>query len=265
MSKKWIVLIASLAAAEVCFTTLLFFLFRYDNGSTDKTPVQEPVMNITDTTEHFKPTADNDILEVNRPSENADNLWAFYLVNRSHLLPFGFEVETAQVQGDYVMDARCADYAKEMIAAALADGIDLMVCSAYRTPEYQQKNYDRYVNRLISEGYSEDDAIAATSVQIADPYASEHCAGLALDIISRDWWNTHNDLTDVFDQTPEYEWLAANSWKYGFILRYKKDKENITGYIYEPWHYRFIGLYHAEKVYNSDLCLEEYFEQLEKP
>ena len=83
----------------------------------------------------------------------------------------------------------------------------------------------------------------------ARPGYSEHQTGLAFDIINTD---------PSFDSTPEGKWLAANCYKYGFIIRYPKGKENITGFVYEPWHIRYLGVEIATSVYDSGLCLEEY-------
>ncbi|MCM1487619.1 MAG: M15 family metallopeptidase, partial [Firmicutes bacterium] len=102
---------------------------------------------------------------------------------------------------------------------------------------------------------------------IALPGHSEHNAGLAMDIVSDTYWSNHSDLDESFDQLPQYDWLIENSWKYGFILSYPKGKEDITGFIYEPWHYRFVGLEHAKKIheiYESTgefLTVNEYIEK----
>ncbi len=128
----------------------------------------------------------------------------------------------------------------EMIADAYADGITLWVCSGYRSYSYQSKLYNNYV-------YT--DGKAAADTYSARPGHSEHQTGLAADINSAD---------ESFAGTPEAKWLAANCWKYGFIIRYPKGKESITGYIYEPWHIRYLGKENAKLVYESGLTLEEY-------
>jgi LAS superfamily LD-carboxypeptidase LdcB len=127
-----------------------------------------------------------------------------------------------------------------MIADAYADGITLWICSGYRSYSYQSKLYNNYV-------YT--DGKAAADTYSARPGHSEHQTGLAADINSAD---------ESFAGTPEAKWLAANCWKYGFIIRYPKGKESITGYIYEPWHIRYLGKENAKLVYESGLTLEEY-------
>ena len=80
-----------------------------------------------------------------------------------------------------------------------------------------------------------------------------------MDILTYDWWESHDDVTADFENTEEYLWLHANAHKYGFILRYPKEWENVTGYTYEPWHYRFVGVYYTEKIRESGLPLEYYY------
>lgn len=187
-----------------------------------------------------------------------DNQWAYFLINRDNPLPDDYSPELSAVEGKFMLDSRCADYAVQMLEDARAEGLDVAVVSAYRSSQKQKENYSAYISRLIKEGYSSIDAAKITAKEIAPPGASEHNAGLALDILTGDWWATHNDVTDDFENTDEFRWLSENSWKYGFILRYPKEDEETTGYIYEPWHYRFVGLYYAESIYRSRLCMEDY-------
>lgn len=128
----------------------------------------------------------------------------------------------------------------EMIAAAEKDGIKLWMTSGYRSYYDQQYIYNNYVKR---DGQEEADTYSAR------PGHSEHQTGLAYDL---------NDLTWDFGETPEGKWVAENCHKYGFILRYPKDKEEITGYVYEPWHIRYVGVEKAGEIYESGLCLEEF-------
>ncbi len=188
-----------------------------------------------------------------------DNSWAYFLINEEFPLEEGYTPELAHVQGTFMMDERCAEYARAMLKAAEEDGIYLNVVSAYRSIEKQEENLEAYTERLINEGMNKDDAAAAALKEIAKPGTSEHNAGLALDILTMDWWNTHDDVTADFENTEEYLWLSANAHKYGFILRYPKEWENVTGYTYEPWHYRFVGVYYANEIRNSDLPLEYYY------
>ncbi len=129
---------------------------------------------------------------------------------------------------------------EEMAAAAKEDGISLWTASGYRSYDYQQGLYDKYVKEY---GQTEADRFSARAGH------SEHQTGLAFDL---------NIIDDSFAGTPEAEWIEEHCYEYGFILRYPEGKEDITGYQYEPWHVRYLGKETAKKVYESGLTLEEY-------
>lgn len=179
----------------------------------------------------------------------------FFLVDKDHFLPEDYAIETDFVQGSYELEIVAAYHCKQMIAAAEKEGIKLKVLSAYRTVEYQKKLFERNVNaRMEEDGMSYEEAYADVSVNIAPPGGSEHNAGLAVDIIDENHWDTYEE----FENTPEFRWLSEHCTEYGFILRYPKGKEDVTGYIYEPWHYRYVGTQYAKNIADSGLCLEEY-------
>lgn len=182
----------------------------------------------------------------------------FYVVNKTYLLPEDYEIQTDYVQGSYEMEKTAAKHMREMIAAAKEDGINLKVLSAYRTVKYQKRLFERNVkSRMEDYGMSYEEAYYDTSINIAPPGGSEHNAGLAADIITENDWDTYTG----FEDTEEFAWLQIHAPEHGFILRYLKGKEDITGYIYEPWHYRYVGVKYAQDVMDSGLCLEEYFEK----
>ena len=133
----------------------------------------------------------------------------------------------------------------EMAKAAKEDGVQLMANSTYRTYERQDEIYKDF---YYSKGINYADNYAAR------PGHSEHQTGLALDIFT-----TGNSTTSNFEDSDAFEWLSKNAYKYGFILRYPKDKEYLTGYNYESWHYRYLGVEVATKVYNSGLTYDEYY------
>lgn len=197
-------------------------------------------------------------------AEEIDNAWAMFLVNNNNSLPDDYDkrIKTKQVysngERDYDFDERAADYLLDMFAAAKKDGINLTVNSAYRTIEYQQFNFDRSVQQRVNDGMTYEEAVADTEKEVAIPGKSEHNAGLAADIFSDEYVSFDDD---GFKNTKAYTWLMENAADYGFILRYPEDKEAETGIIYEPWHYRFVGVYYAHKVKDSGLCLEEYFDE----
>lgn len=196
-----------------------------------------------------------------------DEDWAVYVIGNSNPLPENYIPITKSISGERLLDIRCADYAIQMLRDASMQGVGLFVTSSYRSIETQRINLENYTNRLISKGYSVEEATAKAQSEIALPGHSEHNAGLAMDIVSDDYWNYHSDLEQSFDQLPQYDWLIENSWKYGFVLSYPKGKEDITGFIYEPWHYRFVGLKHAEKIHEvyvktgEFLTVNEYVEE----
>ena len=166
-------------------------------------------------------------------------------------------METEEVQNGYEMDARVAPAMQEMIDAAAADGVDLLVCSAYRSIEKQQSLFDTSVQNYMAQGMTEEEATARTATETAIPGTSEHQTGLAADIVTP----THQTLDPEFADTEAGQWLSEHAYEYGFVLRYPADKQDVTGIIYESWHYRFVGKTHAKLMKESGLCLEEYLQQ----
>lgn len=133
---------------------------------------------------------------------------------------------------------------EEMANVAYNEGYYIRIISAYRSYEYQQNLYDNYVK---SDSKKEADTYSAR------PGFSEHQTGLSFDI-------DNNELDyNSFEQTKEFEWMQKNAYKYGFILRYPKGKEDITGYQYEAWHYRYVGKTISEYIHKHHLTLEEYY------
>jgi len=183
--------------------------------------------------------------------------WALYLINQAHPLADDFDVTAKKVSGTYSMDVRCADYMISMIADAKSAGINLNIVSAYRSLDKQTANFNADVKKYEGQGMTHDEAYKETAKNIAIPGQSEHNAGLAADILSNDY----TSLDSGFENTKAFSWLNENAYKYGFILRYPKDKTDITLINYEPWHYRFVGVEYAKKIKDSGLCLEEYCSQ----
>lgn len=128
--------------------------------------------------------------------------------------------------------------------------------SAYRTQDYQQGLYEDKIRRVIEEGYSEDEAPAIAAQSVAVPGTSEHQLGFSVDIIDADY--PELDLTQEWTYTQR--WLIANCSNYGFILRYPNGSSDITGIIYEPWHYRYVGVSTAKEIESLGVTFEEYVE-----
>ena len=183
-------------------------------------------------------------------SPDGDN-WELTLVNLQYRLPEDYKPTLqAAVEGSSVqLDARVAPFYAEMYAAAKADGCTLTPYSGYRTFARQQENFDRKVAYYVSQGLSEAEATAQTQTRILPAGASEHNMGFAMDIVS---------ASADFISTKEFSWLSAHAHEYGFILRYPENKTDITGVMYEPWHWRFVGKEAAAEMQKSGQCLEEY-------
>lgn len=138
---------------------------------------------------------------------------------------------------------------------------DTYVTSAYRNHNYQTMLFDMYIENEMANGKSYDEAVALANKYSARPEHSEHRTGLAVDFTTK---SIYGVVDDIFETTEVCAWLKENAWKYGFILRYPKDKIDITGYQYESWHYRFVGLEKASIIYQTGLSYEEYLEYFEK-
>lgn len=179
--------------------------------------------------------------------------WNLILVNRDYILPDGYMPELAPCITDdpdsLKLDYRVAPYYNEMYLAALEDGVELTPISGYRSVERQTNNFENKIQKYIDEGYNKTQATQMAATIILPPGTSEHNAGLAMDICS---------LYESFEETDEFRWLMENGADYGFILRYPEDKQDITQIIYEPWHWRYVGVEAAQEMKASGQCLEEY-------
>lgn len=184
--------------------------------------------------------------------------WRLVIANKQYPLPKSYVVNTVYLPGGYRIDSRVADSYKAMIAAAKNDGITLNLISGFRTYSGQTSLFNNKVNQYINQGYSKEKATELAAQYVAPPGTSEHLTGLAVDLISTDWYNYNRYLTGDFDKTKEFEWLYSHCAEFGFILRYPKDKVGVTGYSYEPWHYRYVGVDVAKEIMGRKICLEEY-------
>ena len=194
--------------------------------------------------------------------------------------------DTLQLNRVYELDSRAAQALYAMLAEMKALGVDdVMVASAYRDYTYQKNTYQKYIEyeqscisadayRVFGTAYIQENYLAKkifrltledaeTVVQSysALPGQSEHQTGLCVDFASGEN-STKEHLTEAFENTIAFTWLSQNAYKFGFILRYPKGKEDITGYTYEPWHYRFVGREAATDIYFEKSTLEEYLNGL---
>ena len=215
-------------------------------------------------------SSDENISQVNTVNENDNNQiqeppeekvkkeitdWRLTLANYENILPEDFAVEVAEIADDRQFDVRAIDDLNKMMNDMRKDGIsNIWVQSAYRSVERQKELYDRSVKEYLDEGKTQEEAEKLTEEYINKPGASDHNLGLAVDF---------NNVDNNFEDLKGFKWLQENAENYGFILRYPKDKEDITKISYESWHWRYVGEEHAKKMNELNMCLEEYIEYLQ--
>ena len=178
------------------------------------------------------------------------------IVSADSPLPEGYAPALDTVVGDYVMDARCASLCWQMMQDCREAGYGLpMICSAYRTTDYQQMLFDDKVYRVLWEETNDyEKALELAAQVVAVPGTSEHQTGLAADIMDE----VYPFLNEWQEHTEAQKWLMQHCSEYGFILRYPPGTSDITGIIYEPWHYRYVGEKFAKEITNRGITLEEY-------
>lgn len=183
--------------------------------------------------------------------------WYLTLVNAEHPMEKDYDLELTEVADGYQVDSRIVKATKKMLRDAEKAGMNIIVCSAYRSVKRQEQVFNESVKDRLNQGMNYWDAFQDTRMSVAEPGTSEHAMGLALDLIS----NQYAELDKKQEKTKEAKWLAENCSKYGFILRYPPSKTDITGIIYEPWHYRYVGVEDATKIMDLGITLEEYLAQ----
>ncbi|MBO5332726.1 MAG: M15 family metallopeptidase [Clostridia bacterium] len=244
--------------------------------STDKTPTEEPSEPVTSApiTKSFY-----DAVKYRSPDAVTADIFKhgrnLMLLNRKYELPEDFKWDLVYWSNGKHVDAmylNCEEHnstkavdkaayqpLKDMFAAAKEAGVPLNLVSAYRSIYLQDKLFTRSVNYYKGQGLSEIDAINKANRERTFSGTSEHNTGLGFDILEKGNYN----LTESFENTAQFKWLMENAENYGFILRYDKDKTDITGIMYEPWHFRYVGVEHAKKINELGMCLEEYIDYLE--
>ncbi len=171
------------------------------------------------------------------------------LVNKYNFVGKNFKVPNLVKVKEFSKDnmkleKECMEAFVKMARDAKSKGLNLRAISTYRTYDYQEKLYTNYVK---------NDGVKKADTYSARPGFSEHHTGLAIDID-----NIKKSYLE-FENTKEFNWIIENAYKYGFILRYPKDKVDITGYIYEPWHYRYVGIKVASYIKENNISFEEYY------
>lgn len=244
------------ACISIALIVAIFIVYNYKNNQVNNASDEQPKTTETktekDTTSTEKPINEKPETPAKpeqQPDENGylpnqtlptepTYIKGILLANKIYPLPSTFAPEENP-------EARQA--LNQMLAAAKQQGFDLVAFSGYRSFEYQTTLYENYVKR---------DGQAAADRYSARPGYSEHQTGLAFDIGERgkeDLW-----LTEEFGETPAGQWLFAHAQEFGFILRFPQNKEDITGYMYESWHYRYVGKDIAKEIAKQHITLEEY-------
>jgi D-alanyl-D-alanine carboxypeptidase len=185
--------------------------------------------------------------------------WQLILVNKQHPIPDDYEFTSGIIKGSMKCDVRILGDLSDMMKAAKADGINLVVSSSYRDYDRQTFLFNRKIDYYMKKGYSYLEAYKLASITVTVPDASEHQIGLALDIAS----TTYSSLEIGFGDTKAGKWLAAHCAEYGFILRYPLGKEDVTGIQYEPWHFRYVGKVAATQIMERGITLEEFVAELD--
>lgn len=180
------------------------------------------------------------------------------LVNKSHPLKDTYDPSLIKHRAYGVeVDTSIYDALNQMLAAGEKEGLHFWIASGYRSTERQRELLDEDIGTLVRQGYSYSEAYEEVVKETMPVGCSEHATGLAVDIVSKDYQILDEKQAD----TAEIKWLQKNCSQYGFILRYPKDKEDITLVSYESWHFRYVGVDAAKEIMSRGITLEEYLEE----
>lgn len=185
------------------------------------------------------------------------------LVNHTSKMPDDYTFDTKECGSatavNKTLQTVACDAFLEMQKAAAADGVTVWMQSGYRSVKYQTSLYERKTKYYLDKGCDNATAREKAAAVVNPPGYSEHNCGLAADLNSPE----HTGLDEGFEKTAAFRWLCEHAGDYGFILRYPRDAEDKTEIIYEPWHWRYVGVENAAKINASGLCFEEYIETLQ--
>lgn len=193
---------------------------------------------------------ENEVVSNNNTLANKISKSDILIVNKENSLdeeymPYDLVIPNIKADKEVKVRKEVAQKLEELFADAKKDGINLVAISGFRTYDYQDYLYK---NSVQTNGKNH-------AIQyVAKAGYSEHQTGLALDLLCKEYMT----LDEGFEKTDAFKWLESNMSKYGFILRYLKDKEDVTGYNYEPWHIRYVGVDIATEIYSKGITLEEY-------
>ena len=228
--------------------------------------ISMPAQSIADSTVS---SAENTAAPANALGLTADEARAMLvdplmvLVNHTSKMPDDYTFDTKECGSatavNKTLQTVACDAFLSMQKAAAADGVTVWMQSGYRSVKYQTSLYERKTKYYLDKGYDNATAKEKAAAVVNPPGYSEHNCGLAADLNSPE----HTGLDEGFEKTAAFRWLCEHAGDYGFILRYPKDAEDKTEIIYEPWHWRYVGVENAAKINASGLCFEEYIETLQ--
>ena len=228
--------------------------------------ISMPAQSIADSTVN---SAENTAAPANALGLTADEARAMLadplmvLVNHTSKMPDDYTFDTKECGSatavNKTLQTVACDAFLEMQKAAAADGVTVWMQSGYRSVKYQTSLYERKTKYYLDKGYDNATAKEKAAAVVNPPGYSEHNCGLAADLNSPE----HTGLDEGFEKTAAFRWLCEHAGDYGFILRYPKDAEDKTEIIYEPWHWRYVGVENAAKINASGLCFEDYIETLQ--
>ena len=196
-------------------------------------------------------------IELQDEQEGDRGDWKLVLVNKWNEMDEDYEPDLTELTDGHRIDSRIAEPLMDMLQEAKEAGHTIYILSAYRSMEKQTSLYEAEVAEWRALGYSPTGAKEKAGTVVAIPGTSEHQLGLAVDLVSSEYVQ----LDEGAEKTAGYKWLVKHCHEYGFILRYPNGKTDITGIIYEPWHFRYVGKEAAEIIMEEGLTLEEYLEQ----
>ena len=228
--------------------------------------ISMPAQSIADSTVS---SAENTAAPANALGLTADEARAMLadplmvLVNHTSKMPDDYTFDTKECGSatavNKTLQTVACDAFLSMQKAAAADGVTVWMQSGYRSVKYQTSLYERKTKYYLDKGYDNATAKEKAAAVVNPPGYSEHNCGLAADLNSPE----HTGLDEGFEKTAAFRWLCEHAGDYGFILRYPKDAEDKTEIIYEPWHWRYVGVENAAKINASGLCFEDYIETLQ--
>ena len=181
------------------------------------------------------------------------------VANPWNIIPADYSPSLQNTEGGMMVDKSCKESLDNMLAACRAAGHGVVVISAFRENSTQIYLYNNKVNYFLNQGLDAATARKEAGKVVAMPGTSEHELGLAVDLTD----SAYTGLDEAQENTDTQKWLMEHCWEYGFILRYPNNKSDATGIIYEPWHYRYVGVEVARELQETGLCLEEYLEKLQ--